>query len=401
MEPAGTRRLRAVLVSDIVGYSRLMEVDEAGTWMRVRTLHRDIVDPAIVKRDGKIVKSTGDGVLAQFQSVADAVECAKIIQSDLKLISQAEDDQRAIRLRLGIDVGDVITDDGDIYGETVIIASRLQELSPAGGLCLSRRAYEHLGNRSDLPVVDIGECQVKNLDRAIPALIWRPGSYGEPARSQVVIPDSIKMPRTTGNGIPLTARSGSLTAAGWDDIIKHLPTFASAAVVIRHVRTHRGKWVALAGESRISTPLDATASGAGAGLRKGDYFYIEIDCNRATFEAALTTPAKVVALLEADQVSAQCLWRAGSVDPAESDQIRIPHSRGGDIVPLKQETAGYQEYYLIVHSLPVPPRVDRKLEEFVAVGGVPRGKLDEIAGALQQVPGSQWRVLCKRLLVRE
>jgi adenylate cyclase len=168
------RRLSAILMSDVVGYTRLMEKSETGTWARLKSLRTDLLQPCIDAHGGRLIKTTGDGLLAEFPSVAAAVGCARQVQGEIAEHERQELPERAITFRMGIDVGDVIVDEDDVYGETVNIAARLQTVSPPGGFCLSRRAYENLGDRHALAVEDIGDCAVRNLSRPVPALIWRP-----------------------------------------------------------------------------------------------------------------------------------------------------------------------------------------------------------------------------------
>lgn len=169
-----TRRLSAIFVSDIVGYTRMMEADETATWSRVKAFNAEILSPEVAKCGGRVVKTTGDGVLAEFPSVASAVGCAKALQVVLKDENAAAQESEPFKLRIGIDVGDVIVDDGDVFGETVNVAARLQTLSPPGGFCLSHRAFDNLGDRQMIALEDIGDCDVRNMSRPIAALIWRP-----------------------------------------------------------------------------------------------------------------------------------------------------------------------------------------------------------------------------------
>lgn len=168
------RRLSAILVTDVVGYTSLMEREEAGTWRQIKALRTDLLQPTVDANQGRIVKTTGDGLLAEFQSVIAAVGCARQVQTAMAERVRHDSLAAAILIRIGIDVGDVILDEDDVYGEAVNIAARLQSISPPGGFCLSRRAYENLGDRHLLTVEDIGECAVHNLSRPVPALIWRP-----------------------------------------------------------------------------------------------------------------------------------------------------------------------------------------------------------------------------------
>lgn len=167
------RRLSAILVSDVVGYTRLMERDETSTWLRIKSLREELLEPSIRAHGGRLIKTTGDGLLAEFPSVAAAVAYARQIQGKMAASGQQQSEAEVL-FRIGIDVGDVIIDEDDVFGEAVNIAARLQTVSPPGGFCLSRRAYENLGDRQTLAVEDIGDCAVRNLSRPVPALLWRP-----------------------------------------------------------------------------------------------------------------------------------------------------------------------------------------------------------------------------------
>src|SRR5256714_2049471 len=137
MTAQSERRLAAILAADMVGYSRLMEADETGTLARLRTHRLELVDPAIAKNKGRIVKTTGDGMLVEFQSVADAVECAAEIQRRMARRNADVSPARWIQFRIGINLGDVIVEDGDIFGDGVNVAERLQELASSNRICVS------------------------------------------------------------------------------------------------------------------------------------------------------------------------------------------------------------------------------------------------------------------------
>jgi class 3 adenylate cyclase len=146
-----TRRLAAILAADVAGYSRLMGADEEGTHERLRAHRRELVDPTIEEHRGRIVKSTGDGMLVEFPSVVDAVRCAVALQQAMidREAGMAED--RRIRFRIGINLGDVIVDDGDIFGDGVNVAARLEALAEPGGICIPGTVRDHIGDR--LPYV--------------------------------------------------------------------------------------------------------------------------------------------------------------------------------------------------------------------------------------------------------
>ncbi len=161
------RRLAAILAADVVGYSKLMAENEAGTLVALKSHRVQIFDPAIAKHNGRLVKLMGDGVLVEFASLVDAVECAVAVQT----ACSTADDKR-VRLRIGVNLGDIIIDGGDIYGDGVNIAARLEAMAAPGGVCISSIVYESLGNRVDVAFVDAGEHEVKNIPRPIHVYHW-------------------------------------------------------------------------------------------------------------------------------------------------------------------------------------------------------------------------------------
>ena len=173
------RRLAAVLAADMAGYSRLMEADEQGTLARLTTHRAELIDPAIAKNHGRIIKTTGDGMLVEFQSVADAVRCAAEIQERMKRRNADVPEDRQIRFRIGINLGDIIFDDGDIYGDGVNVASRIEQLAEVGGICVTQAVYEQVSDRVDVDFEELGEKTLKNLSR--PVRVWRVALGGPPA----------------------------------------------------------------------------------------------------------------------------------------------------------------------------------------------------------------------------
>jgi class 3 adenylate cyclase len=142
-----TRRLAAILAADVAGYSRLMGADEEGTLQRLRAYRRELVDPKIRQHHGRIVKTTGDGMLVEFSSVVDAVRCAAEIQRAMVDRNAGIAEEKRITFRIGVNLGDVIIDGDDIYGDGVNIAARLEALAEPGGICISRTVRDHIGDR--------------------------------------------------------------------------------------------------------------------------------------------------------------------------------------------------------------------------------------------------------------
>ena len=189
MEPAGQarveRRLAAILAADVAGYSRLIEADEEGTLGRLKALRAEIIDPKIAGHKGRIVKTTGDGLLVEFASVVDALRCADEMQAALADYNASLPVDRRIEFRVGINVGDVVVEDGDIFGDGVNVAARLEGLAEPGGICVSARVYEDAAGRLDLAFEDMGEQELKNIARPVRVYRVRPeGPLPKPPRSE-------------------------------------------------------------------------------------------------------------------------------------------------------------------------------------------------------------------------
>jgi adenylate cyclase len=167
--PTATRRLTAILAADVAGYSRLMGADEEGTLTRLKAHRRQLVDPKITEHHGRIVKTTGDGMLVEFPSVVDAVRCAVEIQRVMADRNAEEPEDKRIAFRIGVNLGDVIADSGDIYGDGVNIAARLEALAEPGGISISRTVRDHVGDRLPYAFDDIREQSVKNIAQPVHA----------------------------------------------------------------------------------------------------------------------------------------------------------------------------------------------------------------------------------------
>ena len=161
------RRLAAILAADVVGYSRLMAADEAGTLAELSALRRDLIDPKIAEHGGRTVKLMGDGALVEFASVVDALECAVAIQLAMGKRNAAKPEDRRIVFRIGINVGDIIIEGDDIYGDGVNVAARLESLAEPGGICISSSVREQVLNKVPISFSDLGEQTVKNIERPI------------------------------------------------------------------------------------------------------------------------------------------------------------------------------------------------------------------------------------------
>ena len=176
-----TRRLAAILAADVAGYSRLMGADEEGTLERLKALRRELVDPKIAEHHGRIVKTTGDGMLVEFASVVDAVRCAVAVQQAMPERNTGVATDNRIELRIGINLGDVIVEGDDLYGDGVNIAARIEALADAGGVLVSNTVHDHVRDRLPFAFEDLGEQQVKNITR--PVRVYRVRDTGTAAKS--------------------------------------------------------------------------------------------------------------------------------------------------------------------------------------------------------------------------
>jgi adenylate cyclase len=189
---ASTRRLAAILAADVVGYSRLMGADEEGTHERLKAHFVELVDPKIREHHGRIVKTTGDGVLAEFASVVDAVRCAGEIQRAMADRDLDLAEETRLRFRIGVNLGDVIADGDDIYGDGVNIAARLEGLAVPGGICVSGTVRDHIGDRLPYAFEDMGEQSVKNIARPVRVYALHPEGMAGPTAG--MSPDTSSSP---------------------------------------------------------------------------------------------------------------------------------------------------------------------------------------------------------------
>jgi adenylate cyclase len=194
---ASSRRLTAILAADVAGYSRLMGADEEGTHERLRMHLRQLVDPKIREHKGRIVKNTGDGLLAEFASVVDAVRCAAAVQRGMIDSEPQVPDERCIRFRIGVNLGDVIAEDNDIFGDGVNVAARLEALAEPGGICISRTVRDQIRDKLPYSFEDRGEQSVKNIARPVRVYALRPEAVAELPVSDAPSPKPTPQPLAT------------------------------------------------------------------------------------------------------------------------------------------------------------------------------------------------------------
>jgi adenylate cyclase len=242
------RRLAAILAADVAGYSRLMGVDEEGTLGALKELRRELADPKIKEHRGRIVKTTGDGLLVEFASVVDAVRCAVEVQRGMAERNAEVEEARRIQFRMGVNLGDIIKDGRDIYGDGVNVAARLEALAEPGGICVNRVVRDQVRDKLDFAFEDAGEQRVKNIARPLRVYRLRPGQAPgeaiEATQPRLALPDKPSvavLPFTNMSGDPEQEFVSDGIA---EDVITALSHYPSLFVIARNSTfTYKGRAV--------------------------------------------------------------------------------------------------------------------------------------------------------------
>ncbi len=241
------RRLVAILAADVVGYSRLIGANEASTLSQLRTLRTELVEPALKRHRGRVVKLMGDGLLAEFSSVVDAVTAAVEIQEATPELSAHLTEDRRVALRIGVNIGDIAVEDGDIFGDGVNVAARLQEIADPNGVAISDDAYRQLSGRLDVPFEDAGEKVLKNIKQSVRTWMWPPMYKTDAASASeepFALPDKPSvavLPFDNMSGDPEQEYFADGVA---EDIITALSRFRSLFVIARNSSfTYKGRAV--------------------------------------------------------------------------------------------------------------------------------------------------------------
>lgn len=239
------RRLSAIFSADLVGYSRLMEIDEANTLSRLKSLRRDLVDPCIASHNGRIVKLMGDGMLVEFASVIDAVSCAIEVQRGMTNAEPQEAEDRRLVFRIGVNLGDIMVDGEDIYGDGVNVAARLQSLADPGGVAISGTVREHIGSKVAVDFEGFGEHSVKNLERPVRVHMARLGTLRRD--TSLTRPAAAAGERVSIAVLPFTNMSGDpeqeyFSDGITEDIITDLSKVSALGVIARNSSfTYKGR----------------------------------------------------------------------------------------------------------------------------------------------------------------
>jgi adenylate cyclase len=245
------RKLAAILAADVAGYSRLTGLDEEGTLERLRTLRRELINPAVSLHRGRIVKTTGDGILIEFPSVVEAVRCAMEVQRGMDGRNADAPDDRRIEFRVGINLGDVVMEGKDLLGDGVNIAARLEGIAEPGGICISASAYEQVQGKVSAEFLDVGEQQLKNIARSVRVYrVLLHGTTGK-VRPSLALPDKPSIAI-----LPFDNMSGAVEDVYFadgiaEDIITELSRYPDLFVIARNSSfTYRGKAVRITDVAR-------------------------------------------------------------------------------------------------------------------------------------------------------
>jgi TolB-like protein/class 3 adenylate cyclase len=269
------RRLTAILAADVAGYTRLTSMDEEGTHVQLKEHLRVLIDPKINEYGGHVVKNTGDGMLAEFGSVVEAVRCAIDVQRGMTERNGEVPQERRIEFRIGINVGDVIIDGGDIFGDGVNVAVRLEGIAEPGGICISARVHDYLRGQFDLPFEDIGEQRLKNIARPVPAYLIKLGTQ---ASLGPRMPGAPSVPRLSIMVLPFANLSSDpgqdyLVDGVTEDLTTELSRLAGSFVIAHSTAfTFKGKSVdvkQVARELGIRYVVEGNVRRAGKRVRVG------------------------------------------------------------------------------------------------------------------------------------
>jgi adenylate cyclase len=320
------RRLAAILAADVVGWSRLMGRDEQGTLTRLKALRRDLIDVEIARHRGRIVKTTGDGLLVEFASVVDALRCAIFVQGAMKELNRVEPEETRIVLRIGINLGDVIVDGGDVYGDGVNIAARLETLAEPGGICVSQTVVDHARGKLSFLAEDAGEQMLKNI--ADPVRVWRIAA--EPAQGTPAPPSARVTSKPTIAVLPFVNMSGDAEQEFFadgltEDILTALSRFRDLFVISRNsVFVYKGKAVkvqTVAKELGVQYVLEGSVRKAGNRVRITVQL-IEADTDRHLWAERYDRELRDIFDIQDDVTRAIAAILPGRVEAASRERVK-------------------------------------------------------------------------------
>jgi TolB-like protein/class 3 adenylate cyclase len=273
------RRLSAILAADVAGYSRLMHNDEEATHSKLAALLTDAINPAIAEHRGRVVKNTGDGFLAEFPSAVEAVRAALLFQSRVHELTIGDAEDGRLRFRVGINIGDVIVETHDIFGDGVNIAARLESIAEPGGICISSSAYDHVRGKVSIEFVDLGEQSLKNIDRPVRAFAVRDGSSNPATQTGRARPGPLSPPRLSIVVLPFANLSGDpeqdyFVDGVTESLTTDLSRISGSFVIGRHTAfTYQGKAVDL---KQVGRELNVRYALEGSVQRSGNRLRVNV-----------------------------------------------------------------------------------------------------------------------------
>ena len=370
-ETSVQRRLAAILAADVVGYSRLMGEDEVGTLEAVRRLRFEVIEPKVAEHQGRLFKTMGDGFLVEFPSVVNAVACAAAIQKVMAEWTPDRPEGRQLQLRIGVHLGDVISEGNDVYGDGVNVAARIEGLAPPGGVAVSAMVHDNIGNRLDLTFEDIGEQQLKNIARAVRVfhLAGTTRVVPQPTAVVRVKPSIAILPFTNLSGDPGQQYvSDGIT----EDITTELARFHGLSVVARHASFHFGNQGKSLGE--VARELDAKYVVEGSIRKLGDRIRItaqlvDVRTGSHVWADRYDRDAQDVFAIQDHVVAAIVTMLEGRMSAAEAARARnkpttswsaydcllqgrdlCDHQREPEAVPLLERAIAIDPHFAIAHA---------------------------------------------------
>ena len=379
------RRLAAILAADMVGFSRLMESDEDGVLTRQKTHRKELIDPEIDRYRGRIVKTTGDGMLAEFNSAQDAVRAAIAIQTSMIEREMHRDEDRRIRYRVGINLGDIVFDDDDIFGDSVNVAARLEGLAEPGGVCISDVVHQTVLDRLNEPFRDMDSQRVKNISRPIRVWQWTPDAPKERESSSIALQQRVQFATSAdgtkiawasvGDGLPVLKAPSYLghLEYEWSTPIwgPFLTEFASSSRLVRF--DQRGTGLSDWEIDRISPDAmieDMEAVVAAAGLERFALFGISQGTAFSVRYAALH-PDKVSCLV---LLGGYLRGRLMRQDPDAETHFEVSTTmmRGG----WGSDNPAYRHFFTSSYIPDAPAETQASFDELQRVSGSAQNVVD-------------------------
>ena len=389
-----TRRLAAILAADVAGYSRLIANDEQGTLNRLRSIRAELIDPKIGEHHGRVVKTTGDGLLVEFSSVVDALRCATEIQNAMAESNAGIAAEKRLEFRMGINVGDIVVEDGDIFGDGVNVAARLENLADPGRICVSARVQEDAAGRLDLTFDDLGEQSLKNIARSVRVYRVRLATTeSAPTASMVETTAALALPDKPSIAVlPFANMSGDPEQEYFaDGMVEEIITALS-----------RIRWLFVIARNSTFTYKDQSIDVKQVGRELGVRYVLEGSVRRAGQRVRITGQ-----LIEA--ITGTHLWADrfdGSLEDIFELQDKVASSVAGVIEPTLQAAE-------IRRSADRPTRnltaYDLYLRALAALFPITRERTLDALGLLEQAividrhygPALSWAAFCHGRLVSE